>query len=184
MTTEKYAKKYLTKEIQEIENSNRLNVLTDLTVYEKAIIYKYSEDGYLDLNEKLRISEGKNISTFGVLLDECLSKLPDYQSVVYRGDGLTDSELERYYLAFKNDQPLKEYFFASSSKSRLKAYEWCREKNRVLFEIFSLHGKVIEDVSKYSAEKEVLFKYNSDFEVDDFIFDEGKNLYLITKIEI
>jgi hypothetical protein len=59
MTTEEYAKEYLTREIQEIENSNRLNVLTDLTVYEKAIIYKYSEDGYLDLNERLRVSEGK-----------------------------------------------------------------------------------------------------------------------------
>ena len=51
MTTEQYAKKYLFREIKEIEISNRLNVLTELTVYEKALILKYSEDGYEDLNE-------------------------------------------------------------------------------------------------------------------------------------
>jgi hypothetical protein len=185
MTIEEYAKKYLFREIHLIESSEEgLNALPGLTVYEKAIIFKYSEDGYLDLNEKLRLSEGKDISDFGLLLDECLSKLPDYQDVVYRGEGLTDSELERYYLAFKHNEPLKECFFASSSKSRLKAYEWCREKNKVMFEIFSFKGKVIEYASKYPAEKEVLFRYNSDFWVEDFIFDEERNLYLITKTEI
>jgi hypothetical protein len=56
MTTEKYAKKHLSREIQLIESSGeRLNALPELTVYEKAIIFKYSEDGYLDLNEKLTI---------------------------------------------------------------------------------------------------------------------------------
>jgi hypothetical protein len=79
MTTEKYAKKHLSREIQLIESSEeRLNASPELTVYEKAIIFKYSEDGYLDLNERLRLSEGKDISDFGIFLDECLSKLPDY----------------------------------------------------------------------------------------------------------
>ena len=184
MTTEEYAKEHLFREIKEIENSNRLNVLTELTVYEKAIIYKYSEDGYLDLNEKLRLSEGEDISIFGLILDECLRKLPDYQDVVYRGESLTDFELETYRLAFNNNELVRKYFFASSSESRSKAYEWCNKKNRVLLEIFSFSGKAIELVSKYPAEKEILFRYNSDFWVDDFIFDEEKNLYLITKIEI
>ena len=183
MTTEDCAKEYLFREIKEIENSHRLNVLTELTVYEKAIIYKYSEDGYIDLNERLRLSEGKDISVFGLLLDECLSKFPDYQGITYRGESLTDLELERYRFAFNNNIPLRQHFFLSSSKSRSKAYEWSKEKNKVLLEIFSFSGKIIEPTSKYSAEKEILFRYNSDFWVDDFIFDEEKNLYLITKIE-
>ena len=116
MTTEEYAKEYLFREIKEIENSHRLNVLTELTVYEKAIIYKYSEDGYLDLNEKLRLSEGKDISVFGVLLDECLSKLPDYQGITYRGESLTDLELERYRFAFNNNMPLRQHFFCLQVK--------------------------------------------------------------------
>lgn len=185
MTTEEYAQKYLSREIQLIEsNEERLNALPELTVHEKAIIFKYSEDGYEDLNERLRLSEGKDISDFGLLLDECLSKLPDYQNVVYRGEGLTDLELDKYYSAFRHDEPLREHYFGSSSKSRMKAYEWCREKNRVLFEIFGLNGKAIEYVSKYPVEKEVLFRYNSDFGVDDFTFDEERNLYLITKIQL
>jgi ADP-ribosyltransferase exoenzyme len=185
MTTEKYAKKHLSREIQLIESSTeRLNALPELTVYEKAIIFKYSEDGYFDLNEKLRLSEGKDISDFGIHLDECLSKMRDYQDVVYRGITLTDSELERYRLSFNDNEPLREYFFVSSSKSRLKAYEWCNKRNKVLFEIFSFKGKVVEFASKYPAEKEILFRYNSDFWIEDFIFDEERNLYLITKTEI
>ncbi len=185
MTTKKYAKKHLSHEIQLIESSDeRMNTLPELTVYEKAIIFKYSEDGYLDLNERLRKSEGEDISEFGILLDECLRKLPEYQDVVYRGVILTDTELERYRLAFNDNETLREYFFVSSSKSRSKAYEWCSKRNKVLFEIFSFKGKSVEFSSKYPAEKEILFRYNSDFWVEDFIFDEERNLYLITKTEI
>ena len=116
MTTEDYAKEHLFREIKEIENSNRLNVLTELSVYEKAIIYKYSEDGYEDLNEKLRLSEGKDISTFGLFLDECLEKLPDYQGRVYRGVDLNKHDLNRYLKAFQGDIPVKESFFISTSE--------------------------------------------------------------------
>ena len=126
MTTEEYAKENLFREIKEIENSHRLNVLTELTVYEKAIIYKYSEDGCLDLNEKLRLSEGKDISTFGLLLDKCLSELPDYQDVVYRGDSLTMFEINQYNHRFVNQEYYEEHFFFSSSKSINKAYEYAK----------------------------------------------------------
>lgn len=185
MTTEEYAKEYLFREIQLIESSEeRLNALPELTVYEKAIIFKYSDDGYEALNEKLRISEGKDISTFGKPLDECLNKLRDYEDVVYRGQSLANTELERYYLAWNNKKPSREYHFASSSRSRSIAYEWCREKNKVLFEIFCFNGKEIELASKYPAEKEILFRYNTDFRIDNFTFDEDKQLYLITLTEL
>ena len=59
MTVEEYANKYLENELKIIEGSNRKIVLPELTIFEKAIIYKYSEDGYQDLNEKLRISNGQ-----------------------------------------------------------------------------------------------------------------------------
>ena len=184
MTTEDYAKEYLFREIKEIENSHRLNVLTELIVYEKAIIYKYSEDGYLDLNEKLRLSEGKDISVFGLLLDECLSKLPDYQEIVFRGVEMTYNELDKYRLAFINKTSVTEHFFLSTSESKAKAYEWSKGNCRVLFRILSKRGKSIESATKYKIEKEVLFRYNSDFIVDNFTFDENNNVYFITKTEI
>jgi hypothetical protein len=184
MTTETYAKEYLFREIQEIENSNRLNVLPALTVYEKAIIYKYSEDGYLDLNERLRISEGKDISSFGLLLDECLSKLPDYQGIVYRGVEMTYNELDKYRLAFIEERGVTEHFFLSTSESKEKAYEWCKGRYRVLFRILSKRGKLIKSIAKYEVEREVLFRYNSNFAVDNFIFHENNDIYFITITEL
>jgi ADP-ribosyltransferase exoenzyme len=163
MTTETYAKEYLTREIQEIENSPRLNVLTDLTVYEKAIIYKYSEDGYLDLNERLRVSEGKDISTFGVLLDECLSKLLDYQGRVYRGVDLSKHDLKRYLYAFENNLLITESFFISTSESQLASRMFGRN---VQFQIISRTGKSIAEITKFE-EREVLFRYNITFEILD-----------------
>ena len=185
MTTEDYAKKHLFREIKEIENSHRLNVLTELTVYEKAIIYKYSEDGYVDLNEKLRLSEGEDISIFGLLLDECLSKLPDYQDVVYRGDSLTESEIKQYNYRFVNQEYYEEYLFFSSSKSRNKAYEYAKPyKNEfsVIFTIFSKRGKDISSLAKYEIEREILFRYNSRFNVINI--EERENVYFIILKEI
>ena len=185
MTTEDYAKEYLFREIKEIENSHHLNVLTELTVYEKAIIYKYSEDGYIDLNEILRLSEGKDISVFGVLLDKCLSKLPDYQDVVYRGDSLTMFEINQYNHRFVNQEYYKEHFFFSSSKSINKAYEYAKPyKNEfsVIFTIFSEKGKDISSLAKYDIEREILFRYNSRFNVIDI--EEKENVYFIILKEI
>ena len=178
MTTEKYAKKHLSREIQLIESSDeRMNALPALTVYEKAIIFKYSEDGYLDLNETLRLSEGKDISNFGILLDKCLNKLPDYQGIVFRGVEMTYNELDKYRLAFINKESVTEHFFLSTSESKAKAYEWSKGNYRVLFRILSKRGKVIESVTKYKIEKEILFRYNSDFIVDNFTLDENNNVY-------
>lgn len=185
MTTEKYAKKYLSREIQLIESSEeRMNASPELTVHEKAIICKYSEDGYEDLNERLRLNEGKDISDFGMLLDESLSKLPDYQGIVFRGVEMTYGELNKYRLAFINKESVTEHFFLSSSESKAKAYEWSKGNHRVLFRILSKRGKVIESVTKYKVEKEILFRYNSNFIVDSFTFDENNNVYFITKTEI
>ena len=78
MTSEEYANKYLENELKIIENSERKIVLPELTIFEKAIIYKYSDDGYQDLNENLRINNGANMPIYGKLLSECLDKLPNF----------------------------------------------------------------------------------------------------------
>lgn len=185
MTTEEYAKEYLFREIREIETRNRLNVLPELSVYEKAIIYKYSEDGYEDLNENLRLSKGEKISNFGTLLEECLLKLPDYKDIVYRGNGLSDSDFEQYYSNYESKIPFREHCFFSTSKSRTVASEFNKGKHRVLFTILSKRGKDIENIAKYSSEKEVLFNRNTEFIVVDFRkLEENPNAYFITIKEI
>jgi hypothetical protein len=137
MTPEEYVSMYLENELKIIENSDRKNILPELTIYEKAIIYKYSEDGYQDLNEKLRISNGVNIPIFGKLLSECLGKLPNFVGNVYRSTSLTDEEYNRYLTAYLKDGLIIESFFISASRSRLIGNQF----GNFRFEIFSQTGK-------------------------------------------
>ena len=67
MTAEEYAKTYLENEIRIIENSHRNDISPELTVFEKAIVYKYTEDGYESLNETLRKNKILEVSEFGKL---------------------------------------------------------------------------------------------------------------------
>lgn len=161
MTVEEFAKTYLEQEIKIIENSERNNCLPELTIFEKAIIYKYTEDGFEDLNEKLRVRKGQEIPIFGKLLDECLAKMPNFEGIIYRGVNLTNIELERYVLAQQNDEILTENHFISSSSS-IYIGKAC---GKIVFKIFSQKGKNIEKVSKYPNEKEVILRYNSKFRV-------------------
>jgi ADP-ribosyltransferase exoenzyme len=161
MTPEEYANRYLENEIKIIENTDINNILPELTTHEKAIIYKYSEDGYQDLNEKLRISNGVNIPIFGKLLSECLEKLPNFVGNVYRSTNLTDEEYNRYLTAYLKDELIIESFFISTSRSRLIGNQF----GNFSFEIFSQTGKCIENISKFYNEKEVVIKYNTSFRV-------------------
>ena len=164
---EKYSKRYLTDEIKEIERSERNNETSILTVYEKAVVYKYSNDGFDSLNEDLRKTNGKNNSEFGKLLNSTLSKLNNYIGLVYRGANLTKSEIYKYIDANKVDKIFIEPTFISTSKSRLIAMEY---RGNTLFRISSRTGKDIEKIAKFGIhnpqnEQEVLFKPNSCFKV-------------------
>jgi len=181
MTIEKYATKHLSREIQLIESSEeRMNALPELTVYEKAIIFKYSEDGYEDLNEKLRQSEGKDISDFGILLDECLSKLPDYQGIVFRGVNLPKYLIEEYFIKFERKQKITENAFLSTSLKTSEAYKY----GTIVLQIFSRTGKSVASVSRYPYEKEILFRYNCQFEIVSINFDKKDDKYFIVLEEI
>ena len=164
MTAKDYALDLLESEIKIINSSNRKNVFPELSVFEKAIILKYSENGYEDLNEKLRTSQGKNISPFGLLLADCLNKLPNFVGNVYRGVTLTKKELKNYKNAFVNNQILIEHFFISTSRSASFANQFGTTR----FEIFTKSGKDIEKLSKYTDEKEVIILYNCHFRLVNF----------------
>ena len=164
---EKYARKYLQNEIRQIQNSSRNAELSELDLFEKAVIYKYSNDGYESLNEMSRRSKGKNLPILGKLLNSTLSKLPNYEGVVYRSANLTKVELKKYEDANKSDSTITEHSFVSSSKSRLIAMEY---GGNVLFRILSKTGKEIEKIAKFgihesSNEREVLFRVNRKFRI-------------------
>jgi hypothetical protein len=58
MSVERYAKRYLTDEVKNIAGSYRNNSLAQLTLYEKAVIYKYTNNGYEGINQALCDSKG------------------------------------------------------------------------------------------------------------------------------
>lgn len=161
MTVEEYATVYLQQEIQSVKNKPE----PLLTNFEKAIIYKYSDTGYEDVNELLRLNQGQNLPLFAQLLNECLSKLPDYEGVVYRGEDLSKMQAEIYISAFAN-------MFGKTS-----------------VKIYSKTGKMIEHIANFGIndsqnEREVLFRCNTSFEVVDILQDKRGNLLNVVLYEI
>jgi NAD:arginine ADP-ribosyltransferase len=131
---------------------------------EKALIYWYTDSGSMGLNELLSESKGKKISKLGEYLDIVLSKLPNFEGITFRGAKLSDYEISKYQQALDNETSIIDHTFMSSSRLKNKANEYRRT---VMFEIFSKNGKLIEKVSKFVNEQEVLFRRNSQFRVLD-----------------
>ncbi len=90
-----------------------------MSIEERTLIYKYTEDGYESLNEKLRVSEAKELTVLGKFLVNAIAKLPDYEDITYRAADLTANELKKYLDAQKNNSILVEHSFISTSKSNL-----------------------------------------------------------------
>lgn len=180
----KYATQKLNREIEAIRNSTRSIELPKLNIYEKAIVFKYNEDGYETVNEILRDSGGKRNTEFGKLLIKVLDKLPDLDGLVYRSANLTTKEFQRYSRALISKNNIREYSFISTSKSRLTAMAF---NGNTLFRMYSRSGKEIEKIAKFGVsnaqnEKEVLFKPNRKFRILEIVRES--NYSLITMEEI
>jgi hypothetical protein len=107
------------REFQEIRNRYIAEENSLLSIEEHTLIYKYTEGGYGLLNERLRVSKGKDLSEFGKLLDQTLAKLPDYEDITYRTTDLTPKELEKYITSNENNSILVEHSFISTSNRNL-----------------------------------------------------------------
>jgi hypothetical protein len=164
------------------------NIANDaiLNAYEIAVVYYYSESGYLELNQNLIKNQGKITTDFGKYLVQTLQKLPDYAGeLVFRGTHLNQRQIQRYVDAFNEQKPIKEPLFLSTSKSRLIANQF--SGGNVIFEIFSKTGKEIENFAKFGFhssqnEKEVVFLPNTAFYVR--AISKQQNLTLITLREV
>ncbi len=165
-----------------IRTSDSAKEVTELTEYEKAIIYAYSDEGY-EVNAELRKFREVVTPEFAVHLNAALAKLPDTKMSVYRGIWRIASVLEMYQNALETDSILIEYGFTSASKSRSIAEQF----GEIILHIASENGKSIEKFTKFGAsaydnEQEVLFKSSSAFRVLDI--REKNNLIIIDLEEI
>jgi NAD:arginine ADP-ribosyltransferase len=164
---EQYVINNLIVELYEVQFKT-LHAPVNLTIYEKTLIYKYSNDGYKDVNQILLRSKGQQFGDFGTLLYTTISKLPDYRGIVYRKVFLTPAQLQRYIDAYTKRIPVKEYPFISTSKFTSVAILWSGLASvapNCLFVIYTKTGKEIELMSKFVEEKEVLLKPNTQFNV-------------------
>lgn len=170
MNIEKFVLENFKDEFETVQNSKRANILPHLTLAEKTIIYKYTDDDftYLGLNKQLRQSKGQIISEFAQHLDNALLKIENYVGLVYRSTDLPEEVFEEYKTAFRLRTFYTEYGFFSSSQSEFIAKE--NYVNDFFFKIFSKNGKPIEKIAKFGVssfdnEYEILFRKNTRFKV-------------------
>ena len=142
-----YVERRLSLELEQVKKKRKNNPSSELNVYEETLIYHYTIEGYERLNEDL-ISEKEN--EYEKYLNEALDKLPNYREITHRGVELSQSQIERYKNAFKNNGKIIESAFISSSKSQLTANEY--SKASVIMSIISKTGKEIAAYSKYNYE--------------------------------
>ncbi len=150
-----------------------------LSIYEIALIYHYSESGYESTNETLIKNKGIITTDYAKYLALTLSKLPDYQEVVFRGIVLNQTQKQQYLDANEKNIAIKEPLFLSTSKSESIANLF--SKGDTFFSIYCETGKQIEKFSKFGLnsgqnEKEVLFLPNTVFDVLEVRKDNTKTL--------
>jgi NAD:arginine ADP-ribosyltransferase len=164
MELEEYVKQYLPSALESILQSNRVHELPNLSVYEKAIIFAYTDarsKQHQILNERLWASKGTDMTEFGHFLYAVLDKLDAYRDMVFRGVQESYCDVERYIKAHEDKTIVTEYHFLSASKLAGVAQGF----GRILFRIYGKNAKIIEKVSKFEREAEVLFKNNTSFKV-------------------
>ena len=106
-----------------------------------------------------------------------LNKLQVYQGVVYRGTFLTEQQIQKYKEAFKKGEVWIEKGFTSSSMDKQSAF-----KGNVRYEFLSKTGVMVEKLSEFDNEKEVLFKSNSQFKILEVIENNGSTLIRMKEI--
>ena len=180
----KYVRSNLDRELAEVKLGPISDIESPLNLEERTLIYKYSEDGYEGVNTILRNSEGGNNTEFGILLDNTLRKLPNYNGLVYRSVNLTEYELKKYEEASEKNTILVEYSFVSTSKSIGIASMFGKNCQ---FTILSQTGKEIETFTKYGFdsgqnEKEILFRPNRKFSILEITKKDSITLIVMEEV--
>ena len=176
-TTEAFVKQKLPDFLRKVEKDDIGKDITELNVYEKTLIYYYSIEGYLQLNEDLRDSKENEYEWH---LSQALGKLPNYVGVVYRGCELSSWEIDRYRKAEIDDTEVIDLAFMSCSTSKPVAHQF--SKGSTIFRIISKTGKSVVQLSFHVNEKEILFQSKCKFKVTEI--DDSGNLTTITLREI
>jgi len=129
----------------------------------------YTDDGYKDLNYNLRLGlKSDEMNIFKNILNDALDAMDSYIGTVYRATSLNKGQFEKYLNAMKNNEPILEKAFTSTTTDHERINEFMDNEKIELnmeFVIKSKNGKDISKISIYEKEKEVLFKAGTKFKV-------------------
>ncbi|KMQ70036.1 ADP-ribosyltransferase [Chryseobacterium sp. FH2] len=112
------------------------------------------------------------------IMNEALKKLPIYESesLLYKIENLTQEQINKMY---KKGEEITNNHFTSSSYNDFaigKAME--RRPHTILVRIEGNSGRLIEGLSTFNKEKEVLFKSKTKFYVDDIRMSTSPEDYI------
>lgn len=142
-----------------------------LSLEQEAVLRFYTTNvGYKNFNKALRgeIEMTDEFLAQEQLMNQALDKLPNLKTdaLLYRIENLTDVEIKEYY---KVGEEVTNKHFTSSSYDMFSIGEAMRKRKfTVLIRIETKTGKLIQSISTYKDEGEVLFKSNTTFYVDKF----------------
>lgn len=124
-------------------------------------VFGYTTSDYREINKALRSGDESKIaakSTYIQGIEEGLSQMPSYQGTVYRGSRLSDDILSKY----EPGVVVREAAFTSTSHDSKKKFS-----GNVTFVIQTRkegsRGKLVEKLSNFPSEKEVLFNRDAEF---------------------
>ncbi len=166
----------------DLSNGKVKRVFGNLLKYEEEAVLRFytTNRGYKNFNKALR-GEIKMTGFYSVqekLMNEALEKLPVYksESLLYRIENISEEEINRIY---KVGKEITNKHFTSSSYDDFaigKAME--RRPYTILIRIESKNGRMIESLSTFNQEKEVLFKSKTKFYVDDIRMSTSPEDYI------
>ena len=116
MELEQYVNQNLLSALLKIIHTDKIFELPHLSVYEKAVIFAYTDllnNKHQELNERLWTSQGTEISEFGLYLEGCLNKLPAHKGLVFRGVNESYCDVNRYIKAMET-KSIPEFLFSGN----------------------------------------------------------------------
>lgn len=163
------------------ETRNKLpkNILNTPTDSEMVAINSLTFMEYINVNSSLRgelsdKGQSDRYILFAEVISSGLKKLPDYQGLVRRSVNYTPDILAEHEVG-------KVITYSSFTHCTYSDVEVFSNKNTILI-IHSKHAKIIDFMSKYPSEKEVIFDKETQFFVEDVNFTENKTEIILTEL--
>ena len=146
-----------------------------------------------EINRRLRNgTEDEYVKVASRLISQALTRLPKYDSVVYRGETMSMKKLQERFLDHIGDVVADKGFVSSSlymdTPMKFISHDGIpKSHKRVIFEIQSKNGRNISKISEFNGifnpenQHEVLFDKGTKFLVLDKDFKDG--IYIIKLVE-